>query len=371
MNGSVRFSVITAVLRIKRILFCGLACCLLGGALPAAGWEHPCRGQNMEWKPAKAGDVLPDVFFKRFSIEVYGGYAALNPADFNLLSDFTANYHHFFYAEQYAFFQRIFGSSYDLNTTSEGEFKKISHAFPFGFRVKFHLTPRLSVSLGARYLSARANSEVMDTYRVQALLPDAVDMVEDFTRELTFSPHELSVEGWAPMLGLHYSFPLSKRFSVEGFASVGIWSGSLDFDRTVIIGFTDSFGYWEERETRYAMDGEGKRVVGDFGLKLNFEVLNNMGVFLEGGYTLLSMKEPYGAGSVEYIYRDQNSEETYELQHAWNGYWGMEEETVERDWGVYHQLYPTNYWNESDLELKRFKLDLSGFQVRIGLFIRL
>ena len=353
------------------ILICGLACCLLIGALPAAGSEQDRQKRDLEWKSSQAGEVLPDVFFKRFSVELYGGYAALNPADFNLLSDYSESYYHFFYGEQYAFFQRIFGTSYDLSAASEGDFNKISHAFPFGFRVKYHLTPRLSVSLGAKYMAARADSEVTDSYRVQALLPNAVDMVEDFTRELTYSPHELSVEGWAPMLGLHYAFPLGPRFSVEGFASVGYWSGTLKFDRTLVIGYSDYLGYWEERETRYRMDGEGERFIGDFGVKLNIEVLKNMGVFLEGCYSLLTIKEPYGAGQVEYIYRDQNSEETYELQNSWNGYWGMEEIYAEREWGVYRQLYPTNYWSDSDLELKQFKLDLSGFQVRIGFFIRL
>jgi len=371
MSGPIKFSAFPAMLTTKAILICGLTCWLLSGALPAGAREQSRWKRGFELKSAQAGEVLPDVFFKRFSVELYGGYAALNPADFNLLSEYSENYYGFFYGQQYAFYQQVFGSAYDLNTTSEGEFKKISHAFPFGFRVKYHLTPRLAVSLGAKYMSTRVDSEVADSYRVQALLPDAVDMVEDFTRELTYSPHELSVEGWAPMLGLHYTLPLGRRLSAEGFASVGYWSGTLNFDRTIIIGFSDHFGYWEERETRYTMDGEGERAFGDFGVKLNIEVLKNMGVFLEGGYTLLSIKEPYGAGQVEYIYRDQNSEETYELQHSWNGYWGMEEITAERDWGSYHQLYPTNYWSESDLELKQFKLDLSGFQLRIGLFIRL
>jgi hypothetical protein len=109
-------------------------------------------------------------------------------------------------------------------------------------------------------------------------------------------------------------------------------------------------------------EGSGTGIAIDLGGRLSYPIIRSFEVFLEAGYAYQVVKSISGSGREE---RDGRS-------LSWDGRWGIKSETVAAAWGGLETEFPTGYWpdNSEAERIKDFELDLSGFQLRLGLSFR-
>ncbi len=95
---------------------------------------------------------------------------------------------------------------------------------------------------------------------------------------------------------------------------------------------------------------------------MNYSVSKHLGLFIETGYAYQVVKDLKGPG-----YIDDNGE-----IEEWEGEWGIKEYYKAAYWGTVDSMYASNSWDFPDnhLWIREFKLDLSGFQTRIGFTYR-
>ena len=104
----------------------------------------------------------------RLSMEIYGGFAAINSADLNLLAGYYNAYPLFFYTEQYDSLHAYYGNlfTYTASRSGDAQLKTIQRGFPFGIRLKVALSRALSLSLGLEYLNENRLSGTAIRYLV-------------------------------------------------------------------------------------------------------------------------------------------------------------------------------------------------------------
>ena len=90
--------------------------------------------------------------------------------------------------------------------------------------------------------------------------------------------------------------------------------------------------------------------------------MKSLGIFLEGGYAYQVAKNISGEGR-EVI--DSNN-------ISWDERWSIREERISATWGEIDLESPFQFGTNAsnDGEFRNFKLDLSGFQLRLGLSFR-
>jgi len=98
------------------------------------------------------------------------------------------------------------------------------------------------------------------------------------------------------------------------------------------------------------------------GARVNINTGENFGLFLEGRYAYQVVHKLSGPGISTADFKTE----------TWHAEWGIKGKLEEREWGTIYYVWPSNYWlkEHKDLKIRDFKLDLSGFQVSIGIFYR-
>jgi hypothetical protein len=296
---------------------------------------------------------------KKFRIELYGGFTLLNPSDLNLLVDYDNRIQAFNYDSLLTYLQDS-DQIRSWTKTQEGGRQKIKTAFPFGVRLKFYLNPMIAVSFGIKYLSKKRMSEFGFSYARNELSG------EQYIENTIYSPYSLSAKAYAPILGIHITKKVNDSLTVEGFLSGGPlyvqchylsdwsyewWISGTNYNWSM---FT-SAGVLEER-------GKGTGIALELGGKGSYPLAEDLEVFLEGVYSYQVAKNVSGEGR-----------ETWgESSETWDGQWGIKEEKVSSPWGELEVKLPTNYWpnNSNTGKSRDFELDLSGFQLRLGLSFR-
>lgn len=102
-------------------------------------------------------------------------------------------------------------------------------------------------------------------------------------------------------------------------------------------------------------EGSGTGMSVEAGERISLPVFNKIGFFVEGGYAHQVVSSIAGSG------REINGEYTEE----WEGGWKIKTETLTSVWGTIDIKAPTTYQTSGD-GFEDFKLDLSGFRLRIG-----
>jgi hypothetical protein len=294
---------------------------------------------------------------ERFQVEFFGGFSTLNPADLNLRAQYEKKAVKFDLDERYAF-EKNYGNIVSYTKDMEGEFVQIKHAFPFGFRLKYFLNPSIAISLGFEYISKNQGSDI----RIRYTIVDSI--LGQYNYEKEIAPFALSTEGLIPSLGIHYRKKINRSIEIEGFLTGGPLFANcsyfLDYrstpiaDETPIIELAD----WGELEEK----GKGTGVALNGGIRINLDIGRNFGLFLEGGYAFQVVYKLSGPGSHVYNYDAR----------GWEGEWGIKELLAERDWGNTYYQWPSNSWEgeEKNYKIRDFKLDLSGFRIKIGISYR-
>jgi hypothetical protein len=299
------------------------------------------------------------ISLQKFQFELFGGYTTLNPSDLNLFVSYDNSIQTFSYD---AYFDHLRTSSQIQSWTKnqDSERQKIKRAFPFGARLKYHLNQTIAVSVGLRYLTSSHESDIELQYTRNEFFN------EQYREELVYSPYSLSAKAYIPTLGIHIMKKLKNALTLEGFLAGGPMFARCKYlsDWTYEWWIQGANYNWLtfQNSGAFEEEGSGIGIALDVGGRLAYPLFKSLGIFLEGSYAYQVAKNISGGGSEV---RDESTE-------TWDGRWGIKREKMTAPWGQLEVELPTNYWPEGTDEgkIRNFELDLSGFQLRLGLSYR-
>ncbi len=296
-------------------------------------------------------------WYEKFQIEFYGGFTTLNPADLNLFVDYDNRIQEFMYDSLLNYLESS-GQILSWNKVREEDRRKIKDAFPTGGRLKYHVKDTLAVSIGFRYFSRTHESEFDFEYIRNEIEGDR------YTEILSYFPYSLSVNAYVPQIGIHVMKRIKGALVLEGYLAGGplfvecryLSNWSYEWHRREVSNYEylvfQSTGALDEK-------GTGTGIAVDLGGRMNYPLFKNMGIFLEAGYAYQVAKNVSGPGS----------ELNGPFSESWAGRWAIKQEQITSPWGELEAELPTSYWPDGSNErrMRNFKLDLSGFQLRLGL----
>ncbi len=303
--------------------------------------------------------------------EFYGGYSTLNPSDLHTGAQYSENFYDWYYEDRYQHYSSAYSDYFHFTGSKTGEFQKINNAFPIGFRIKFSTSQRVAFSLGFQYISKEEISNIKYSYQVRSAIPDEPHFVEDYTRVIELSPLSISIKGYTPLLGIHYGIPLSRSLLLEGFVTGGLLFARFRFNGTHTFKETNIYEYWEESIEEYEYKGKGIGYSLGTGVRAEWLAVRNIGLFIESGYSFQKAGRIFGPGVYDYCYSDSNAPQICEPTDSWEGYWGLSSVSLSREWGEFSGKRLGAYRAKTKVAVKNFHLDLSGFQLRIGLSIQI
>jgi hypothetical protein len=287
---------------------------------------------------------------ERFQIELYGGISFVNPKDFNLLSQAEEQYNELYFIDRLRNY-----NGYFVN-----DFPEIREAIPVGFRVRYHVSEKLSFSLGAEGFTRKEKKTFEGSFWYSSTAS------ENHTKK--YDPYQLGLSGYAVLGGVHYRMPVGSLTDIEAGAAAG-WA-QADFD------FHSNWSYravYQGTDITYDStdggilegDGTGNGFMAQAMLRLNRMLGRHIGFFVETAYTYCRMKSIEGSG------REARTGKPGET--SWEGTWGVKKEEIHLLWGDAEVLVPTNYWGEwtASQRERDFVLDLSGFRLVLGIVFRL
>jgi hypothetical protein len=285
-----------------------------------------------------------------FQIELYGGISFINPKDFNLLSKAEQQYNDIYFIERLRSY-----NGYFVN-----DFPEIREAIPAGLRIKYHVSEKLSFSLGAEGFIQKKEKIFEGSFGYSSTTS------ENHTKR--YDPFQLSLSGYAVMGGVHYRMPVGSKTDIEVGAGAG-WARA-DFD------FTSNWSYrasYQATSISYDSvdgdilegDGSGNGFIAQAMLRLNRMLGRRIGFFVETAYTTCRMKSIEGSGRETRIGRPGET--------TWEGTWGIKREEIQVLWGNKDVSVPTNYWGgwTASQRERDFVLDLSGIRLVLGICFRL
>lgn len=302
------------------------------------------------------------------ALEFWGGRAHLSPNDLNLRSDYDNAYVDVF-PQDYNFLARWRSGSYSYIQTaaSTTEFPSLSGAYPLGFRAKIGLSRIWSVSLGLAFLSRSVTTFHTDAYLITDLDPDNVEFNASYEQQIDFPRWRLAVRAWTPMAAVHARTRLGRRITLEGFAGAGILFAHCASTRELALKTIDSDGFWELNSYLEEMRGDGKGVSLEVGAQLGLPLNSQTSAFIEGSYAYRVAAKITGSYSYRRHHEDANSE-SYDTQSAWEGgVWRVAHATFNNYGGQWNASWPTMRDPAQTAGSDPFHLNLSGFQVKIGI----
>ncbi|MBN2245194.1 MAG: hypothetical protein JW755_05050 [Candidatus Aminicenantes bacterium] len=289
---------------------------------------------------------------KRFSLEFFGGYGSLNPLDLNLFVGSDSSYQNFVYDSYFDYLE----SSHMIESwtkSATGSRRKIKYLLPFGIRLRYEALDFLAFSFGFQYLHKKNSDDIFFQYNRDVFYD------EEYIEELDYNPYGLSVSAYLPTIGFHVFKQFGEKVTAEVYALGGVllaecaYTSSWDY-----TWFIQGQGYtWLTYQSSGLLEyeGSGTGMSVEAGGRISLPVFNQIGFFVEGGYAYQVVSSIAGSG------REINGGYTEE----WEGDWKIKTETLQSVWGTIEIKSPTNYQTGGD-GFEDFKLDLSGFRLRIG-----
>ena len=299
---------------------------------------------------------------KKFQIELFGGFLSMDPADLNLRA-LGENLGAQFYQDQRYTWWYNNGYIQFYGKELEGQIEPLKRAFPFGLRLKYRLTDVFSVSLGFKYVSKEQVSQINNIYTI----------VENggYQYQYTYekSPFSHNVSGYAPLVGIHFEKKISRLLGIEGYFSGGPLFANCQYTLSMYEEMPNPVSESDDaaqfipvniRRSFLKEKGKGTGYTLELGTRLNLYMGGSFNFFIESGYALQRVHSIRGPGT----------EIDNGVEMNWEGNWGVKEIYQEHYWGDIYYQYPSNYWGEEEhrnYRLRDFHLDLSGFQIRIGI----
>ncbi len=317
------------------------------------GWSHEDSAQQINKNDSMA-------WYEKFQIEFYGGFTTLNPSDLNLFVDYDNRLQEFNYDSLLNYLQTS-GQILSWSKVREEDRRKIKNAFPLGGRLKYHIKDALAISIGFRYFARTQETEFDFEYKRNEIEGD------QYTENLTYFPYSLSVNAYVPQVGIHLMKKIKGALMLEGFLAGGpLFTECHYFSNWSYEWFireADNFEYLVFQSSGALEEkGTGTGIAIDLGGRIHYGLIKNMGIFLEAGYAYQVVKNVSGPGS----------ELNGASSETWDGRWAIKQEQIRAPWGELEAELPAGYWPDGSNEgsVRNFKLDLSGFQLRLGLSFR-
>jgi hypothetical protein len=292
-------------------------------------------------------------------VELYGGIIFLNPEDFNLFVNHDIRMQEFSYDSYFDYLAAM--NEIQSWTRNQGEERKEIHrSYPIGGRLKYYLSESIALSLGFKYMTSTKSLDIEYQYFRRELSD------ERYNENIRYSPYSLSAKAYIPTLGFHISKTLKNSLILEGIISAGpIFANCQYLTDWSYEWVTEGSGYMYVTYSRTGVleeKGSGTGISLDLGGRLNYPVISSFEIFIETSYAYQVVKSISGPGR----------EELDGITASWDGRWGIKGETVSAPWGEVGTEFPTSYWpeNSEDERIRDFELDLSGFQLRLGLSFR-
>lgn len=297
--------------------------------------------------------------FDRFQIELYGGIIFLNPSDLNLFVSHDNRMQEFSYDSYFDYL--VDTGQIESWTKNQGEERKeIRRSYSIGGRLKYYLSETIALSVGFKYMSSSQTLD-LDYQYFRNELSD-----ERYNEAIRYSPYSLSAKAYIPTLGFHISKRMNNALVLEGFVT-----GGPMFANCLYLSDWSYEWVTEGPDYRYIVysstgvleeEGSGIGIALDLGGRLSYPVIKSFEIFLEASYAYQVVKSISGSGREERTGRSA----------TWDGRWGIKSETVAAAWGELETEFPTSYWpdNSEESKVKDFELDLSGFQLKLGLSFR-
>jgi hypothetical protein len=223
-------------------------------------------------------------------------------------------------------------------------------------RLRYALSPSLHISLGLSYLWKSQTGEYSVTYTRD----EGWRIIEDV---LQYPEVALEIKGYIPSIGIHYQFPVSRTLRLGcSFAGGPIFATASyrkEVNQSITSISSSTFPFWSSEQSM-RMEGKGSGISLSGSVRLEQTISGSFGVSLESGYAWQRVKKIEGDGS-----------ETIDGQQTnFNGEWGLVEENVETAWGQARFIFPTNHWDVFGQKDDDFILDLSGFHIAVGLYLK-
>jgi hypothetical protein len=316
-------------------------------------------GMTVSLYPVARAVDTDDSGKKWLQIEIYGGISSLNPGDLNLLPRADALTQEFL-DDGFTIF--LYTNRYidSWGKWSQGEYQKITRGMPSGLRIKYYLSSSLAFSVGFKYMPGKQNSNPYFGYRRTEFNGD------QYMDSKEYSLYTLSVRGYAPLLGIHLEKPIIKSLAVEGYAAGGLLFArcryAAQWRSELLYLNTNPYTLLYEENGSLEQEGKGTGFVVEGGVRVNVSLGNHLGVFLGAGYAYQSSGNISGKG------KEVKGDTTRE----WDDQWAIKREHLVSFWGDQILEFPTNYWQDETggTRTRDFTLDLSGFQLQLGLFYR-
>jgi hypothetical protein len=297
--------------------------------------------------------------FDRFQVELFGGIIFWNPKDLNLFVSHDTRMQEFSYD---AFFDYLAATGEIQSwTRAQGdERKEIQRSYPLGGRLKYYISETIALSLGFKYMTSTHSQDLEFQYFRNELSE------ERYNESIRYSPYSLSAKAYIPTIGFHISKTLTNSLILEGFINAGpLFADCRYFTDWGYEWVTEGPGYLYITYSRTGVleeKGSGTGISLDLGGRFSYPLLSSFEIFLEASYAYQVVKSISGPGREEMDGRSS----------AWEGRWGIKRETVSAPWAEIETEFPTSYRpnNPEEDRIRDFELDLSGFQLRLGLSFR-
>jgi hypothetical protein len=287
---------------------------------------------------------------ERFQIELYGGISFINPKDFNLLSKAEQQYNDIYFIQRLRYY-----NGYFVN-----DFPEIKNAFPAGFRLRYCMLEKFSVSLGIEGFIRKKEKTIAGSFGYISTASE--------NHAKKYDPFRLGLSGYSVLGGLHYRMPVAGLTDIEVGASGG-WTFA-DFDFYSNWSYTASYrgtdiSYYSVDSGILEENGSGNGFTVQAMLRLNRMLGRRFGFFVETAYTWCRLKSIEGSG--------RETRTGLPGEKNWEGTWGIKKEEIHVLWGDVDVSVPTNYWEgwTAAQRERDFVLDLSGFRLVLGICFRL
>jgi hypothetical protein len=228
--------------------------------------------------------------------------------------------------------------------------QKIKRAVPLVLRLKKHVGGGVLFSLGIKTVYGRQSSQASYHYALGFANGKAT------TEVYRYEPLSQSAWGVAPMAGLHWAKPFAGKFTAE----VYLCSGPMFTFCSIDKNFAYPTGPGTEASYDTEMRGKGIGIAAEAGVQFRRALQKNWEIGIDIGYAYQFTSK--FSGTTERFYSDGQSSE-------WKGVWGMKSYKYDLPWANLDTEYVSNNWEgrESLKWLRGFSLNLSGFQVRLGI----
>jgi len=296
----------------------------------------------------------------RWRIEMFGGFSRINPSDLNMRAKFD-DIRNTFFADDYFLYQVNQGEIVSFSKTNDGgKADLLRHSIPLGIRLRYAIANWFDVSFGLNYFTSRTESSFKNTYEVVGIGGPTVLYSDELYQ------YSLSAKGFSPSVGIHLGKRITPSLRLEAYLTGGpvFAECSYNMDWSTVWPISDSAGdYGSLNEGILEEKGRGTGLALQAGARLDFDFAKNYGLFAEGGYAYQNVSDLSGPGT-----RSMTS-----TRETWEGEWGIKQDVKFMPWGTASFLWPSNGWDLAQgtwWRSRDFELDLSGFQIRLGIYFR-